>query len=57
MDWQPYIKASWQLVMESEGKTSIYLQEELEAYLVHMMARNLTNSSIPPDHLFTVSNC
>ena len=49
MNWQPYVKASWQLVMESEGKTNIFLQEEIEAYLVHMMARTFTDPSIPPD--------
>ena len=49
MDWHPYIKASWQLVLESEGKTQTFLQEDLEAYLVHMIARTMTNPFIPPD--------
>jgi hypothetical protein len=49
MDWQPYIKASWDLVMEAEGRTEVYLQDDLEAYLVHMMARNFRNSKMPPD--------
>ena len=49
MTWQPYIKASWQLVMDSEGRTRINLRTELEAYLVHMMARTMINTSIPPD--------
>lgn len=35
--------------MDSEGRTNIHLQEELEAYLVHMMARTMIKTSIPPD--------
>jgi hypothetical protein len=50
MDWQPYIKASWEMVMAAEGKTRVLLDEELESYLVHMMARNFRNSSkMPPE--------
>lgn len=49
MDWQPYIKASWDLIMEAEGQSAVYLQDDLEAYLVHMMARNFRNSRIPPE--------
>lgn len=49
MNWQPYIRASWELVMESEGKTQVFLQEDLEAYLVYMMARNFRNSAFPPE--------
>lgn len=49
MDWSPYIKAGWQLVMDSEGRTQIHLKEELESYLVHMMARTMIDPGIPPD--------
>lgn len=49
MDWSPYIKASWQLVMDSEGRTQIHLCEKLESYLVHMMARTMVDPGIPPD--------
>ncbi len=49
MDWQPYIKASWEMVMAAEGKTQIVLEDELEAYLVQMMARNFRNKDMPPD--------
>jgi hypothetical protein len=49
MDWQPYIKASWEMVMEAEGRIQTLLDQELEAYLVHMMARNFRNSGMPPD--------
>ena len=50
MNWQPYIKASWDLVMEAEGRTEVYLQDDLEAYLVHMMARNFPQSEHAPRH-------
>ena len=49
MNWQPYLRASWEMVMESEGKTQVFLEEELESYLVHMMARNFRNQDFPPD--------
>lgn len=49
MDWQPYLRASWELVMESEGKSRVYLDHELEAYLVHAMARNFRNTGFPPE--------
>jgi hypothetical protein len=49
MDWSPYIKAGWQLVMDSEGRTQIHLRQELESYLVHMMARTMVDPGIPPD--------
>lgn len=47
--WGPYIKASWDLVVESQGKTKINLNEDMQSYLVHMMARTMTDTSIPPD--------
>lgn len=49
MNWQPYLRASWEMVMESEGKTQVFLEEELESYLVHMMARNFRNNDFPPN--------
>jgi hypothetical protein len=49
MDWQPYIKASWEMVMAAEGQTQTYLDQELEAYLVQMMARNFRNKDMPPE--------
>ena len=51
MEWQPYLKASWEMVMAAEGHTQISLDEELECYLVQMMARNFRNQNLPPDIL------
>ena len=49
MDWQPYIKASWEMVVAAERNTQTMLEEELEAYLVQMMARHFRNQRIPPE--------
>ena len=35
--------------MESEGKINLVLKEEIEAYLVHMMARTFTDHLFPSD--------
>ncbi len=51
MNWQPYIRASWEIVMECENRSQLYLDEELEAYLVYMMARNFRNHDFPPELL------
>lgn len=51
MDWQPYLKASWEIVMAAQGRTQIALDEDLECYLVQMMARNFRNKDLPPDIL------
>ncbi len=49
MNWQPYIRASWEIVMECERRSSVLLDDELEAYLVHMMARNFRRQDFPPE--------
>lgn len=49
MDWQPYIRASWEIVMEGESRSRLALDDELEAYLVYMVARNFRNRDFPPD--------
>ena len=49
MNWQPYIRASWEIVMECESRSQLFLDEELEAYLVHMMARNFRQRNFPPE--------
>ncbi|MFM8466689.1 MAG: hypothetical protein ACKOAO_03905 [Oxalobacteraceae bacterium] len=49
MNWQPYIRASWEIVLECESRSQLFLDEELEAYLVHMMARNFRKRDFPPE--------
>jgi hypothetical protein len=46
---QPYIRASWEIIMECESRSRVNLDEELEAYLVYMVARNFRNGDFPPD--------
>ena len=49
MNWQPYIRASWEIVMECESRSQVFLDEDLEAYLVHMVARNFRKRDFPPE--------
>lgn len=38
--WQSYVRASWELVVEAQGITQTYLEPDVEAFLVHVMARS-----------------
>ena len=49
MNLQPYIRASWEIVMKCESRSRVNLDDELEAYLVYMVARNFRNNDFPPD--------
>lgn len=44
--WFDYVKSCYDLVVESEGNTSLILEHEVEAYVVHMMARNFNRVNI-----------
>jgi hypothetical protein len=44
--WQEYLKVSYDLILESEGQTKIFLANEVEAYLVHLFARNFERTDI-----------
>jgi hypothetical protein len=44
--WQPYIRASWELVMEAQGQSQTYLEPDVEAFLVHSMARSFDKANI-----------
>lgn len=44
--WQSYVRAGWEVVMEAQGKSQTYLESDLEAFLVHSVARNMENSHI-----------
>lgn len=44
--WFEYVKSCYDLVLESEGKTNIFLDYEVEAYVVHLIARNFGRSNI-----------
>ncbi len=45
-DWFEYVKSSYDLVMESEGQTKIILEHEVEAYVVHLIAKNFNRLDI-----------
>jgi len=47
--WQEYIRSSYELVLLAEGKSATYLDEELESYLVRLVARWFDKQDIPPD--------
>lgn len=44
--WFDYVKSCYDLVLESEGKTNIFLEHEVEAYVVHLMAKNFNRVNI-----------
>jgi len=44
--WQPYVKAGWEIVMEAQGKSHIILDTEVEAFLVHVIAKTMERTNI-----------
>lgn len=44
--WFEYVKSCYDLVLESEQTTSIILEHEVEAYIVHLLAKNFERTNI-----------
>ena len=44
--WQEYIRVAYDLVIESEGQTGTFLEDEVEVYLVHLFAKNFNRTDI-----------
>lgn len=44
--WLEYRKAAYDLILESEGVTAIHLDNEVEAYIVHLFASNFNRTDI-----------
>lgn len=44
--WFEYVKHCYDLVLESEGNSQLILTHEVEAYVVHLMARNFNRIDI-----------
>jgi hypothetical protein len=44
--WFDYVKHCYDLVLESEGNTNLILKHEVEAYVVHLMAKNFNRVDI-----------
>lgn len=47
--WQDYFRSSYELVIEAEGKSAVYLEEDVEAYLVRLLTKWFDKSDIPPE--------
>jgi hypothetical protein len=45
-NWLEYRKAAYDLILESEGLTHTYLDNEVEAYVVHLIANNFKRTDI-----------
>ena len=46
MSWNDFVRASYDLIMESEGLSNTYLLDEVETYVVHLLAKNFNNLNI-----------
>ena len=44
--WNEYVKASYDLIIESEGRSHVYLADDVEVYIVNLFARNFTRTDI-----------
>jgi len=44
--WLEYVKSCYDLVVESEGHAHLILDHEVEAYVVHLMAKNFERTDI-----------
>jgi len=44
--WQDYVRAAYDLILESEGQNAVYLDNEVETYVVHMFAKNFLRTNI-----------
>ena len=49
INWKEYVRNSYELVVEAEKRTAIYLHEDVEYYLVRLMAKWFDHSDVPPD--------
>lgn len=44
--WQEYVRAAYDLILESEGQSAVYLDSEVETYIVHLFAKNFRRLDI-----------
>lgn len=44
--WYEYVRAAYDLILESEGQTAVYLDADVEQYIVHVFAKNFTRTDI-----------
>lgn len=48
-NWMTYVKASYEIILLGESKSNINLEHEVEAYIVHTVARYMEKPNIPTD--------
>jgi len=44
--WLDYVRSCYDLVLEGEGQANLFLEHEVEAYVVHLMANNFERTDI-----------
>jgi len=44
--WPDYVRAAYDLILESEGQSRTYLDNDVEAYVVHLFAKNFLRTDI-----------
>jgi hypothetical protein len=44
--WQPYVRAGWEIVVEAQGASQTFLEPDVEAFLVHTVARTIDRTNI-----------
>lgn len=49
--WLEYVRASYEIIMLAEQRSSITLEHEVEAFVVHTLARYMENPNIPTDSI------
>lgn len=47
--WFDYVQVSYELIVESEKKLNFSLDHEVEAYVVHLFAKNMNRTDIGND--------
>jgi hypothetical protein len=45
-NWQPYVRAGWEIVVEAQGASQTFLEPDIEAFLVHTIARTMERTDI-----------
>lgn len=44
--WSEYVRAGWELVVEAQGASQLHLDTDMEAFLVHVVARTIERTDI-----------
>lgn len=44
--WAEYVRAGYEMVLEAQGRSQLYLDNDMEAFLVHVVARTFERTDI-----------